>query len=189
MAAVKAGVEASHLRHAGHALEDRLDRSEVVRLMERSERGEFFQLGEDLRRDHGGSAEAGAAVDHPVTHADDAAALVLRAKPSREDVDRCAAIADRGVERFVEQFLAAGILDRHPGRCADPLDLTARLDRPVRLPRRSVHAELQAGRAGIQDESIGVHGNSFTTWIDGRGRPDRRHHNWRSALARYRRDW
>ncbi len=66
VAAMEAGVEAGHLRHVGHAVEDGFDRREVVRLVERGQRRQLLQLGEDLPRDHGGAAEARAAVDHPV---------------------------------------------------------------------------------------------------------------------------
>src|SRR5205807_1194541 len=45
-------IEARYLRHIRPAFQQRADRSEVVRLMQRREAGELFQLGQYLLIDH-----------------------------------------------------------------------------------------------------------------------------------------
>src|SRR5208282_2990443 len=49
VAAMKARVEARDLRHGRQALADRLDRRQIVRLMQRGERRQCAQFLEDLR--------------------------------------------------------------------------------------------------------------------------------------------
>ena len=51
LAAMEARVEAGDLRHAGQPLRDRVNRREIVRLVERRERYQRAQLVEHLRRD------------------------------------------------------------------------------------------------------------------------------------------
>ena len=71
MAAVKTGVEASHLRHIGQAHRHRFNCGEVVRLMERRQRHEIPQLRRHFRRDHDRIGKGLAAMDHAMSDADD----------------------------------------------------------------------------------------------------------------------
>jgi hypothetical protein len=96
MVSMKTGVKASDLRHAGKSLVDRLNRREIVRLVQRRERNQFFQLSQNLRSDHYRLREVCAAVDHPMAHSEHARAGVLRSKPECEGADRIASVLDGG---------------------------------------------------------------------------------------------
>ena len=90
---VEAGVEASYLRHAGKLLGDRVDRRQVVRLMERSERNQRSQLLQNRRGEDGGTCKAGTPMDNAMTDAEHARTAVLGAKPGGQGIEGGATIA------------------------------------------------------------------------------------------------
>ena len=130
MAAVEAGIEACHLGNVRHPFEDRFDRCKVVRLVKWCERRECFQLSQNLAGHDNRLVELRAAVDDPMTDAGNSAAVTLRTKPMRKNINRRAAISDRGVQFFIRELLAGIVLDGQPRRCANALDLAARSNVP-----------------------------------------------------------
>jgi hypothetical protein len=93
LAAMKAGVETGDLRHARKLLGDRVDRCQVVRLMERSERNQRSQLLQNRRGDDGGTCKAGAPMDNAMTDAEHVRTAVLGAKLGGQRIEGGATIA------------------------------------------------------------------------------------------------
>ncbi len=157
MAAVKAGVEASDLRHVRQTLEDRFDGGEVVRLMERSQRDQLVELLQDLPGHDHRSGVARPSVDDAMADPENPRAAVLRSKPGGERVECVLPIAHRRIQLLIGQSLARGILDGESRRRSDALDLSPRFEPPALGRRPPVHAELQARGARVQNESVVIH--------------------------------
>ena len=144
-AAMEAGVEAGDLRHAGQALGHRLDRGEVVRLMQRRERNQGAQIVEHFRRDDDRAARSRAAVHDPMADAEHARAAVPAAQPVGQRVER-----GRGRRRRCLSSVslgddgAAAILGGEAGRRPDAFDLAARLERHS-WPRRAAGRRRTSG--------------------------------------------
>ena len=191
LSAVEARVEAGDLRHAGEPLRDRVDRSQVVRLVKRRQREEPAELLHDPRRDEDGSVEPGPAVHHAVSDPEDARAAVPGAQPLGEGVEGRSSVTHRIAERLFHRS-ARAVLRGEAGRRADALDLAARVQAPSSARRPSVDAELQAGGARIQDEGVVVHGEVASVSAPSgaaRAPPARRPRSSRSERARCRRGW
>jgi len=107
---VEAGVETSYLRNVGQSIENRLDRCEVVRLMQWRKRNEFVQLSQHVFSDDYGASELRTAMNDAMTHADDLRTTVMRSQPEREDIDRIATALDPTRQFFVSEFTTVGIL-------------------------------------------------------------------------------
>ncbi len=108
---MKTSVETGDLWHIRHSIKNCFDGSEIVRLMERRQRRQLLQFGEYLGSDDGGTAKPLASVHHPVTNANQAAALIFRTKPTIDDIDGGVPVADRITRHFVGQFLTLSIFD------------------------------------------------------------------------------
>ena len=160
LAAMEAGVEAGHLRHAGQLVPHGFDRGQVVGLMERRQRHQRAKVLQDFRRDDAGTGVLGAAMHDAMADAQHARAGVAFAEPSGEHAERRAPIANRCIQRVVGQLRTRVVLGRETRRCSDPVDLAARLQTPGLLAGPAIHAELQARRTGIEDECVVVHGPS-----------------------------
>ena len=101
---MKARVEAGDLWHAWKPLRHRLDRREVVRLMEGGQRYQRLELVEDLWRDESRAGKRRAAMHDTVPDAQHARTAVLRVEPRGERIERRAAVADgRRIQRLVGQ--------------------------------------------------------------------------------------
>ena len=73
---MKARIEAGDLRYAGQSFGHRIDRREIVRLMERRQRYERAQLLEDFRSDDRWAAVLGPAMHDAVPDAEDPGAAI-----------------------------------------------------------------------------------------------------------------
>ena len=93
LAPMEARVETGDLRHAGKPFRDRVNRRQVVRLMERRKRYQVTKLVEHLPGDDRRRGKARPAVDDAVTDADDASAPVSRAQPVAKRIQRRAGIS------------------------------------------------------------------------------------------------
>ena len=78
---MKRGVEARDLRQRRRASRDGPDRREVVRLMQRRERNQRFELGERRVVDQHGLREAHAAVDDAMADGDEAMSPSTPSRP------------------------------------------------------------------------------------------------------------
>ena len=156
---MKAGVEAGDLRHAGQPLGDRLDRREVVRLMQRRQRHRARAARRGPPASRRRARVTRAAVDDAMADAEHARAAVPDAQPGRR-----ARRAPRGASRTSARSSAA-----RRGVRPSPSLAENRGDVPMPSiwPRASscqavdsrppVDAELQARRAGVEDEGVVVH--------------------------------
>ena len=159
LAAVEARIEASHLRHLRHPLEHRVDRREVVRLMERRQRHQRSQVLEHLRRDDHGCGIARPAVDDAMADGEHAGVAVLRPQPCGKRVERSAGVGDGAVQPLLGNLLALAVLRRESRRRANAVDLAARLELPL-VFGGAVDAELEARRASVEDERVFAHNRS-----------------------------
>ncbi|MNZ43896.1 hypothetical protein D3C78_615100 [compost metagenome] len=156
--AMEGGVEAGHLGQLRRPLGDGADRRQVVRLVQRGER---VEAGEPLQYPAvhpGRPGELLAAVDHPVAHGDQ---LVFLEEAAQElhQVQGCAGVAELAV--FAPALLGEDGARRIAGdemrRAVDALDLPAQAQFRLRLVGGE-QGELEAGRAGIEDQDHLLHG-------------------------------
>jgi hypothetical protein len=94
--AMKARVEACDLRHVGQPLRHRLNRREVMRLVERCERHELAKLRKHVGRDDRGTNMTRPTVHDPVTYADDTRAREGGMQPTHHVPKRGTRIANVG---------------------------------------------------------------------------------------------
>ena len=157
LSAMEARVEAGDLRHAWQPRRGRVDRGEVVRLVERGQRDEIAKVLQHLGGDERRAGVARATVHHAMADAEHARSPVARTKPGRELIERGTRVAHGLAERPLIEGRARGVLRGEPRGGPDAVDLPACLELPdVRL-RRVIHAELQARRARVQHDGVGVH--------------------------------
>ena len=94
LAAMEARVEAGDLRHTGETLPDRVDRREIVGLVQWRQRDEGAQLLEDLRRDDGWTGVARTAMNDAVADAADVGATITPAQPVGDETNRRSTVLD-----------------------------------------------------------------------------------------------
>ncbi len=130
LAAMEAGIETGDLGHAWQSLGHRIDRVEVVGLMERRERHQRAEIRHDLRRDDGRLRVIRAAVHDAMADAEHAGVTaVARAKPGSEGIERPTTV-DAVFQSQVGQASAGLILGGESRRRSDAVDLTAHLHVP-----------------------------------------------------------
>jgi len=155
---MEARVEAGDLRHPRKALEDRFDRRQVRRLVKRRQRFQRPQILQDLRRDHHGAGVPRPSVDDAMADAEDPAAAEVGTEPGGQGVERAPPVSDRADRLVMGEDLPRAVLRGQTGRGSYPLDLALRLQAPALAFRPAVDAELDARGAGVEDESVVVHG-------------------------------
>jgi hypothetical protein len=122
---VRGGVEAGDLRHVRQALEQRANRRQVVRLVQRCKRHELVQLRDDGSVQSHGRRKVGPAVHHAMAdRGHTIARAVLRLQPV-EDVRERAVVSQL---RACSHFFSLAVLPRcvlgHEGRRGvNPFDL------------------------------------------------------------------
>ena len=155
--AMEAGVEAGHLGDIRQQLRNRLDGADVVGLMKRRERDKIAQILQNFRCHERWSGVPRAAVHDAMPDADDRRTSVPRSQPGREKIQRRAPIADRRLECALVERRPVSVLHRESRSGADPVNLAARREPPRAVLRALVDTELQARRAGVEDEGICIH--------------------------------
>lgn len=156
---MEGGVEARHLRNPRAPLADHADRRQVVGLVQRRQRREGVQLGEDGVVDQHRLGQVGATVHHAMAHGQRRAAQVA-AEPGADHflaVGHVGRVAGRDVA--FHQRLAGGVA--HPQARmagADAFELAAQARRQGLLAVDVVQVELDAGTAGVDDENGVGHG-------------------------------
>ena len=93
--------------------------------MQRRERIKFLHLREKLVVEKRGLCKLFAAMHNAMPYADDLAALILRANPTRKRIDRGTAVAHRSIQLLINNLCSMGIFDRQMRRSADAFDLAA----------------------------------------------------------------
>jgi len=121
-------------------LKSGIDGREVVRLMQRRERDECAEVGEDLGRDDRRASVPRAAVHHAVPDTGDARIPEARSQPGAQHVDRATPV-QAGIHRIVGNPHAAVVASRETRGGADAVDLPAN----IRMP---------AGRLAAEDREL-----------------------------------
>ena len=108
--AVEGGIEAGDLRYAGHALGEHLDAVEVVRLVQRRQHDELFELADSVGVEHHRCRVAFAAMDHAMADGNDLAVVrPVLYQPLQQRVEGLGVLdADR--QRLVGDARAAFVL-------------------------------------------------------------------------------
>jgi hypothetical protein len=150
LTAMEARVEAGHLWHAGKALEHRLDRGQVMRLMQRGQGNQLAQLLQDLRRDERGPRVSGPAMHDSMADAEQARSAVVRSEPGGQRRESAPPVA-RARLRPIDEAIARAVLGGESRRCPNAFNLPPGRQTPGAGLRSMVDAELHAGRAGVED--------------------------------------
>src|SRR6266850_1673915 len=148
---MKAGVEADNLWDVGHSLHDDFDGRKVVWLMQRGERDELFEIGQNLLIHAHGFEVMRSSMDHAMSNADEFHATAAFAQESGEVFDR-AVVAEFGAlapDFFAYEGAVAGFANE-ARRGVKPFDLA---------PKGQVESavapgedrEFDAGRAGVEN--------------------------------------
>jgi hypothetical protein len=156
VAAVKARVETRDLGYVWKAFGDGIDRSEVVRFMERRQWDQRPQVFQDFRCDNSRRRIPGPAVNDTMSDPDYLGALKMGPKPYCQALESRARISHGRAQLPILERPACTILGRESWGRADALDLTPRLEAPRLTVAGQVYAELQARRPGIENEHNGV---------------------------------
>jgi hypothetical protein len=140
---MKACIETGNLGHIRQPFEDRFNGCEIVRLVQRGERIERMQLGENLRRDSCWGTVFHAAVNDTMSDAKNPGAAIFGSEPLGESLERAALIPHRRIERLIDKDSTVDIAGRNSRAGADALDLTSRCEAPVLARRPHEDAKLQ----------------------------------------------
>jgi hypothetical protein len=70
---------------------------------------EFVQLSQHVFSDDYGASEFRAAMNDPMTHANDLRTAVMRSQPEREDIDRVATALDPRRQLFISDLTTVGV--------------------------------------------------------------------------------
>ena len=144
VAAVKGGVEASHLWHLGHTFQDGADGLQVVRLVQRRQGNEFVQVGKNLLGYPHWIRVLHSPMDHAMAHAGQAHLIGQTEQESSQMLQRSLmAQLDSFAPGFFGDDLAAGILGDESRGGGQAFKLAAKLQfQGVALHRenRELHA-------------------------------------------------
>ncbi|MCY1227866.1 hypothetical protein D9M72_401560 [compost metagenome] len=165
MAGVEGGVEAGHLQQVRHGFAHGADRGQVMRLVQRRQRHQRLQFRDHVVVDAHGLREVGAAMHHAM--ADRHRRIV-----AQPDAEHQPHQPEGGVvvghlrlrEGLVGDHAAVGHARGQARRHADAFDLAVRAQHrvdvgiAVRGFRYGIDRDLDAGRAGVDDEDDGMHG-------------------------------
>jgi hypothetical protein len=166
--AMEGGIETGNLGKLWKAREDRADRRQIVRLMQRRQRRVSFKIGDNVAVDQDRPIVFWAAVDDPLTDGD-RLDLSRLAQPCARGLQGCGYIFDLfGSKGLVDQRLLVGRFRAQTRPRADAVDLP--LDQALRPAGRlnGKHLELDAGRAGVDDKNCfhdgHAAGNATVLW-------------------------
>ena len=153
MRAVEGGVEAGDLRKVGRACAERMDRREVVGLMQRRQRRVALEVREHLVVDHDRLVVSRSAMNDPMADGD-RLELLRRAQPGSRDLQRGRNVVHLRSERRTRSISCALSAASARSRGRVPMPSTC----PLIRRRGSTPAigakdlELDAGRARIDDQ-------------------------------------
>ena len=153
MPAVEGRIEAGHLHESRISLGQRLHRSQVVRLVQGRERNEALEdaqhgIVHDHRRGVLRSAVGDAVADGDQVRPD-----VLLSQPGADAVHGGADLRHLArVERLVGQRHRRAVARIQPRALPDAVELAAADERRLRAVIEGIDTELQARRAGVDDE-------------------------------------
>jgi hypothetical protein len=173
--AVERSVEAGHLRRSGPLPQQRPDRGQVVRLVQRCQRHQPLQVGQHRRVEHDRRRVARAPVDDPVPDRRGRLRATL-VEPAVDHLPRPPRVGHLpGPEAALRQHRAVRALHDQPRPIPDSLDLPP--EAPLRADAgwRVEQLELHARAAGVDDEHRPGHAHAPSvapTILDGR-RPRR----------------
>ncbi len=157
VAAVKCRVETGDLRQCGEAGKQRANGSEIVRLMQRRQRHVTLQPRQHVVVDANGPVVFRPAMHHPVTHRHRIDATLLAQPRPRRAQSRRDVGDGSGLIGLVDQHTAVGGSGPQPRAAADAVDLAPDLALRIAAVLDREDLELDARRAGIDDED-GIHG-------------------------------
>ena len=158
LTAMEARVEAGDLRHAGKPLGHRVNRRQVVRLMERGERDQLPQILQNRRRDNGRTGEPCAAMHDAVTDTKNPRAAVLGAEPRGERIERRARVADGAVQRVIGEDAGPGAsFAENRGEVPMPSIWPRASRRQASTSGLPIDAELEARGARVEHDCVVVH--------------------------------
>ena len=149
---MKGGIETGHLQRIGKGAMRRAHAGEVMRLVQRRERVQAFEIGECLLVKHDGFAEISAAMHDAMADCLDCDLAEGCLEEFKDDSERRGVIAGlRLAQRLVDVRLVR--LCRLQPRCrAEALDLAAHALRHFSTYREQ--RELDRGRAGVEREDV-----------------------------------
>src|SRR6187549_3344065 len=99
-------------------------------------------------------------MDDTVTHGENPRPPVVTAEPGRHGVEGGRGVVnDEPIQRAVGKRVRLSVRDPQPWRGADPFDLSPAVELPASTLWTLIDAELQARRAGIDDDGVIVHVN------------------------------
>ena len=122
VAAVKRGVEAGHLRRPREGDTRRVDAGQIVRLVQRRQRHQGFELGPAVVVDHDRLDMLGPAMHHAMADGRDLAVREAQAQPVQHALQGMAVVGHRAVEPLLVAF-ARGRDGAEMRALAQPLDL------------------------------------------------------------------
>jgi len=156
---MKAGIEAGDLGRVGHAFEDYFDEREVVRLMERRERDELFQIDEDLLIHARGFEVMHSSVHDAMPHSDECHVAPVFAQESGEMFDGPLMPQFDAVipMLFADDLAVTGFADEM-GRSVEPFDLTPK-GQVESTVSPSEDRKFEAGGTGIENQNRIRHSN------------------------------
>jgi hypothetical protein len=165
LTAMERSVEAGDLRHPWGNRAHRTDRGDVMRLVQRGERYQSFESGQDLAVDQHRQRINGPAMDDTVAHSvETGIAADMRCEPIM-DGGYSAGIAVAH-NRPIGKLVAGRIGDLQMRRRPDTLDLAMSACRKGPIGHGLEYRELDAGRPGIDDENRFAHRNHATSLPD-----------------------
>src|SRR5262245_22635474 len=109
---MKACVEAGNLRHVWHAVEDRFNGCQIVRLMQRSKRNQLIEFGQNLPGHDCWAVEPRSTMDDTVTNTQYACATVSGPEPGSQLIERITTIANLRIQFLVGEGFSVSIFDR-----------------------------------------------------------------------------
>ena len=161
---VERGIEARDLRQRRVELCEGGDCRKVVRLMERREWDEACQLPDHKAIDSHRPLIEGASVDDAVARSDQLVLRELALEPTQERRE-CVLVSSTFREMVVDQRRAGAVLREKMNSLPDPIALAfAKKVTPGRPDIAGEERELDARRAGIEDEDSVAHASTLALW-------------------------
>ena len=156
---MKRGIEAGDLRQLRPALEQQADRREVVRLMQRRERHELFEHGDDIGVEPHRLRILHAAVHHPVADRRELEAAAVRRAENRRDAPRRPSWPrlTPSPQRLLGERRAVRVRARRTVATVCRPSIWPRTTGSSAPSRSAKSEELDAGRAGVQNEDRVAH--------------------------------
>jgi len=121
---MKCGIEARHLRHIGLEFAQGPDCRQVVRLVQRRQRHQLFQLVKDRTIDDYRRRKSQPTMDHPVANPENCQPIRVAVNPREQDRQDSLMVSTGtpARQRFVYQMLAIRVRHEKAGTRSDSFD-------------------------------------------------------------------